>query len=472
MKTLRQLNEERAQALADMASIVKKAEDEKRELNAEEFASWQLLDDKLAGKRNEKGDLVDPNEPGLIELIARRSKVNNRTEEAARKYVADNVEDPSGANPGDDLSRSTKLDLRNFSVRKMIVEMADARGSVHGLTGIEKEVHEEAVKEARALNIDVMGAGIPASVLAFKRDNSITQPTQPEDGSILVETEKRYEPDMMSMLRNQLVTRQLGATWLNDLTGNVSFTRMTQRAKATWKSEIATLDKSNFKFAADTMSPKRLGTFTIQSLQFLRQTSESVERLIREEIVYSIAEAVDEAAIFGTGASNQPMGILNHTGIAAINVPGIGTNGGPLTRGLLIALRTALLKRNIRPGGNVKWLMNAATEGSLSNIPVITGSDKFILDTEGRLLQYPYVMSNIVPSDLDKGTSVDVLSAIIFGAWKELFIGQWGGIDLTVDPYTLATEGQIRIIAQAFFDILVHRPEAFAYYKDVTTPLS
>lgn len=450
MKTLKELKEERSLLVSSMDALVKVMDTEKREWTPEETKKFDDFEKELQAN---------------TEAIEKREKVERFAEQRSLISGFETGEKP------EDLSPKEKRDLQDFSVVKMIRSQIDGTE----LDGIEKEMHEEAKKEMKELGQTLRGFGIPSKVMAFKRDNSITIATQPEDGSVLVETDKRFEPNMMEMLRNQLVARQLGATYLNDLVGNVSFTRMIERPKASWKPEVGALDKTNVKFAADELTPKRLGTYIIQSLQFLRQTSPAVERLVRQEITYSLAEGVDIASIMGTGINNQPTGILNHSGIAALNTAafptGLGANGAALTRSNLIALRTALLKRNIRPGGNVKWLMNAATEGKLSDTIIAAGSDKFILETD-RLLGYPYVMSNMVPSDLDKGTTLDSLSALIFGAWAELYIAQWGGIDLLVDPYTLAVDGQVKIVAQGFFNVLVHRPEAFAYFKDIVTTLA
>jgi len=440
MKTLKQLQEERNQKITDANNLLQKAKTEARELTTEESSQFDALDTEI--------EQLD------VDIEAKR-----KHEDFAKKRALSLglVGEPVQLE-----SKQDKKDLRNFSVLKMIRSMIK---DGEPLEGLEKELNEEAKAEARGFNQEIFGVGIPSRILST-RDNSVTMPTQPEDGKAVVETNLDNNLSMMDMLRNALVTRQLGATYLNDLTGNVSFTRLTQRPVATWKAEVGALDKSNVKFALDELAPKRLGTYTVHSLQFLRQTAPSIERKIREEIVYSLQEGVDIAAISGTGSNNQPMGILNHAGVAAINVAGLGATGAALTRANLIALRTALLKRNIR-GSKLAWLINAVTEGALSNTTIATGSDKFILETE-RLLNYPYVMSNMVPSDLTKSTGTN-LSAAIFGDWSELYIGQWGGIDLTVDPYTMIGDGQIRIVAQGFFNVLVHRPEAFAYYKDIVT---
>ena len=42
-----------------------------------------------------------------------------------------------------------------------------------------------------------------------------------------------------------------------------------------------------------------------------------------------------------------------------------------------------------------------------------------------------------------------------------MVIGQWGGIDLTVDPYTQAAKGKVRLVINAYFDAKPRRAEAF-----------
>lgn len=399
----------------------------------------------------------------LKSLDGKIERAHEQEKEALRRAIT-----AGAAQMGDgvqDLSKNDKRDLAKFSVTRLIRSQLKDEGVL--LDGIEKEMNDEAKKEAIEMGQEIRGVGIPSRIVS-KRDNSVTMPTQPEDGSAVVETDVRYDLSMLDMLRNALVTRQLGATFLNDLVGNISFTKMIERPVASWKPEVGALAKSNVKFDAETLAPKRLGTYTLHSRQFLRQTSPAIERQIKSEISYSLQEGVDIAAISGTGLNDQPTGILNHPDIPAITA--LGASGGTLDRAALIAIETALTQRNLR-GTSYGWLMNALTRGYLKNAPIASGSDKFIMEKNGTLLDYPVVMSNMVPSNLTKSGATD-LSALIFGDWKELYIAQWGGIDLIIDEITLAVEGQVKIVAQGFFNVMVHRPEAFAYYKDIITTVT
>jgi Phage capsid family len=87
----------------------------------------------------------------------------------------------------------------------------------------------------------------------------------------------------------------------------------------------------------------------------------------------------------------------------------------------------------------------------------------------GDVLGYDAVVTNSVPSNLDKGTSVGVCSAIMFGNWADLLIGMWGGLDVILDPYTGATAGTKRVVALQDCDIAVRRVASFAAMKDALT---
>ena len=58
-------------------------------------------------------------------------------------------------------------------------------------------------------------------------------------------------------------------------------------------------------------------------------------------------------------------------------------------------------------------------------------------------------------------TNAVASKGIILGNFNDLVIGQWGGIDLTVDPYTQAANGKIRLVVNAYFDAKAQRADSF-----------
>lgn len=430
MKNAKQLREERAQKIEAMQALNATASKETRSLTAEEKTQFDTLVKEI---------------DDLKEDIDRAVRSEQFAAEILSKGGGEKQEQPK--------------EVRQYSIARAIQMQISGK-----LEGLEKEMHEEAVSEARANGVEIKNLGIPSMVLnGQKRDNSVTAGTQPEDGAALVG--KDVQP-MIELLRAALITRALGATYMTGLRGNVSFPTQTSGAVATWKSEIAELDKSNLKFGNVELSPKRLGTYAIVSKQLIAQASVDVENIIRQDLMNAVAEALDIAAINGSGSAGQPTGILNTAGIGSV---AMGPNGAAPTYEALVALE-AEIEANNALNGRLGYLTTGKAKAKLKTTKLDAGSGLYVLngnDVNG----YPIYSTNLVPSTLTKGTTNGTLSAIIFGNWQDLLIGQWGGLDVMADPYTLATSGQIRLIVDSFWDIAVRRAKSFAAIKDAVTTL-
>ena len=79
---------------------------------------------------------------------------------------------------------------------------------------------------------------------------------------------------------------------------------------------------------------------------------------------------------------------------------------------------------------------------------------------------YNVATTTLVPSTLTKGSS-STLSAMIFGDFSKMAIASWGGMELTVDPYSGATAGLTNVVLNAYLDTNLLNPAAFAVCKDI-----
>jgi HK97 family phage major capsid protein len=440
MKNAKQLREERDAKLTAARALTDAAKAGGRQMSAEEATQFDGLMD--------EADALNPEITRAVRAEAAAAEQAGRTEPLTNNHRTNT-----------DAKAIAKYSLL-AAVRSTLPPSHD---SYQPLKGVEKEMHEEAVRENRALGGEgIRGLGIPQMLIAT-RDNSVTMPIQPEDGSAVVQKDVR---PVLDFLRPKSVIRDLGAQFLTGLVGNIGMPEMSVGAVSTWKGEIETLDKSNQKFVDREFSPNRLGTWAIRSKQFLAQTSAAIENMLRMDLENSVSQKLDRTAIDGLGTGNIPQGIMNNPGV---NQVALGTNGGAFTRGTAIALIAAVMNNNIdltKPG----FLMNVNTMASLMNTKVDAGSGQFLMNEATKLFGYDAAVTTNVPGDITKGTGTG-LSALIFGSWDQLLIGQWGGLDITTDPYTLATEGQVRIIIQSFYDIMVQRAKAFSVVKDVNTTL-
>lgn len=429
MKSAKALREERQAKIDQAQGLIDKAKGEKRGLTPEETTQLDQLHTDI--------DALE----GDIKRAVRQEKLD--AEQAGR------------SNPLNQPAKEEDKATGSYSFLKAI----RAAGNPDKLEGLEKEMHQEAVREARELGQEIHGVGVPMQVLRGRerRDNTVTQGDQPADGRVLVAEDRR---GMIELLRDALVTQALGATVLTGLKGDIIFPTHTQGAVSTWKGEIEPLDKSQLKFGSQKMAPHRLGTYVDLSKQLIIQSSIDIEAFVRTEIINSVTRAVDVAAVYGDGQDNEPLGLLNNTGISKLVG---GTNGAIPDLATLVALE-AMVDVNNAATGSLKYLLSNKIKGTLKTQPVAQGNPLMVLTTNTELNGFPFVASNLV-KDKAKGTAT-AASAIVFGNWADLFIGQWGGMDITRDDVTLAIKGEVRLIINTFWDVMLRRQKSFAAMLD------
>ena len=354
-----------------------------------------------------------------------------------------------------------KLDLlqkkagRSFSLVKFVRELSEGRG----LTGLEAEVAEMGAEEYRRMGLTANGAVVPSAFIrAAQGQNAGTA----VDGGNLAETmAARY----VEALKEKLVVAQLGATVLTDLLGEVPV--ITSAAiTADWGAEGATASTKKANYAKAVMKPHRNSVNVVVTKDLLRQTSFDVEQDLINKITEAHAVLLESAAIAGKGTDNEPKGILNTTGIGDV---AMGTNGAAISWKKVVELETKVNSLNANRG-RMAYLTNAKVFGALKTTEKATGSGRFIMEdaAAGRCNGYVAEYSNLVPSNLTKGSGSN-LSAMIFGNFQDLYIGQWGGLDIVVDPYTSKKTAEIEICLNAWNDVLVAEPKSFAAIKDIVT---
>ena len=272
--------------------------------------------------------------------------------------------------------------------------------------------------------------------------------------------------NFIDLLRNKLAVAGLGAQFLTGLVGQIAIPRQTSGATAYWVAENGAPTESQQAFDQVAMSPKTVGAFTDISRKLLLQSSIDVEGFVRNDLATVLALAIDLAAVNGSGSSNQPTGVLNTSGIGSVAG---GANGLAPTWAHIVDLETQVAVANADVG-TLGYLTNAKVRGKLKGTSKVSGQNGFVWDDGDMPLNgYRAGVSNQVPSNLTKGTSSGVCSAILFGNFADLIIGQWGSLDLMVDPYTGSTAGTVRVVALQDVDIAVRHAESFAAMKDALT---
>ena len=284
----------------------------------------------------------------------------------------------------------------------------------------------------------------------------------------------------IEVLRNRAMIMQMGPTMLSGLVGNVAIPRQITATTTYWVTEATAITQAEATFDQVTLSPKQLGARSQYSRLMLQQATPDIETIVRNDLARVMALGIDSAAISGSGASGQPRGILNTSGIGSV---AMGANGAALvnaaTSGTTGLDQIFLLERAVDVAnalsGNMYYLTNAKVIAALKQLKsaqadYIWTTDRFndTLGTAGNLNGFPCARSNQVPSNLVKGCSGAVCSALLYGDFSQLVIGMWGGLEILPNPYGSGyTAGSVDIRAMQTCDIAVRHPESFAAITDI-----
>jgi HK97 family phage major capsid protein len=374
--------------------------------------------------------------------LARELIDGGRTLDEARAAVLDKlgqspVEQPirSQDMTQNDLGLNQK-EVKRFSFIKALNYLANP-GDASARRDAEFEIE---VGKAAASKYERSSNGIVVPNEVLRRDLLVDIPTA---GGNLV-ADELLAGSFIDLLRNRLALAQAGVTMLTGLQGNISIPRQTSAATAYWVGENVAPQESQQAIDQVNMTPKTVAAYVDYSRRLLLQSSIDVEGMIRNDLARVIALEIDRAAIYGTGSTNQPLGLINTTGIGTETL----TNAGTFAQ--LIAMETDVAAANA-DAGSMRYIMNATARGALKSTSK-AGNEAIFVWENNEVNGYPVIVSNQLLSN-------DAL----FGDFSQMVMGMWSGLDLMVDPYAGATAGTVRVIAHQDLDVAVKQPASFCY---------
>jgi len=254
---------------------------------------------------------------------------------------------------------------------------------------------------------------------------------------------------LLPYLRANSIMVSSGAQLLANLVGNVSIPTLATGSTASWATETAASAVSQLGFGEVTLSPKRLSTYIDISKQFLIQDSIQAEQMLRSDLMSSLIDKL-EATLLGTAASSstQPAGLFYGASY---------TFSGTTTWANMVSLETAVANNNALKN-NASYIIHPTTLGTLKTTSKNATYGSTYIAESNTINGYPYFTTTNLPAG-----SVANSKLSVFGVMSDFIIGQWGGIDLTVDMYSQAVNGKIRLVVNAYFDGVRRRDASFAY---------
>jgi hypothetical protein len=266
-------------------------------------------------------------------------------------------------------------------------------------------------------------------------------------------------------LRARMVLGRTQAQFVQGLQGDFAITVQTGPGSFVWGAEPANAALSSLTIAQRLGQPRVGQSATSFTRQFMRQSAEAVEPLVRRDLLAIHGRGVETAAYAGSGAANNPRGVLNTVGV---NLVALGTNGGAPTYNMAVDMETEVAADNADADA-MAFITTTRVRGTLRKTQEFAGTNGSPVWTGGRdgeLLGYPAYATNLVPGNLVKGTSGPNCHSAIFGDWSSLYVLEWGAAELMVDPITNGP-GIIRVLSYQLIDILVRFPESFTIVNDI-----
>lgn len=430
------------------------------EVRADEEPKGKVMTEKVEERKSETSDIINL---GMLfkhvggEQMARDAIASNLDLDAFRALVMEKAK--NAPLPTAEIGMSEK-EVRQYSFIRALHALANPNDQrAQAAAGFEFEASRAV---AEKIGRTPQGLLVPFDVQ--KRDLTVGTATA---GGHTVATNLLAQ-NFIELLRNAMVLSRLGVRTLSGLVGNIAIPRQTGGATAYWVAESGAPTESQQAVDQVAMSPKTVGAYTDISRKLLLQSSIDVEAFVRNDLAITLGLELERVAINGSGSGAEPQGILNKTGIG--DVAG-GTNGLAPTWAHIVELETDVAVANAAVG-NMGYLTNAKVRGKMKTVEKASGTAKFLWNEDAPdspVNGYRTEVTNAVPSNLTKGSSSGVCSAILFGNFADLVIGLWGGLDLTVDPYSNSTSGTVRVVALQDADIAVRHAESFAAMKDALT---
>lgn len=385
---------------------------------------------------------------GAKEIAQRALESGASVEDARREIMNAVAAKQTTLAPQLDMSAG---EVRRYSVLRAVRALVDKDWSKAGL---EKEVNEAIMKRAGIEQSVHGGFFVPVDVQhaklgSAKRDLTVGTPTA---GGNLVATDLAAA-SFIELLRARAVVARLGATMLPGLVGNLAIPKQTGSATAYWLANEATaITESQQTIGQVALAPKNLGAYTELSRQLMLQSTPAADQLVLNDLARVLALAIDLAALEGSGASGQPTGISATAGIGSVT-------GTSLDYADVIEFQTDVAAGNaLTP--NCAYLTTPAVAGLLmqrqrfasTDTPLWTGS---VLDGQ---------MGGFTAATTTQVTA----ASMTFGDFSQVVIGEWGFLELALNPYANFTAAVTGIRAIQTVDVAIRQAAAFSRATSIT----
>lgn len=265
-------------------------------------------------------------------------------------------------------------------------------------------------------------------------------------GGFLVATDLQAQSFIDVLRRKSTILRR--AFILAGLVGNIDIPKKTSASQAYWLTgEDGDAQQTGMELGQLSMNPKTVAAFSEITRRMLKQSSLDAEALVRIDLATAQALEIDRAGYYGTGTNGQPKGIANFSGINVVDLA--AANGLP-TFAELVAMETQIASDDADVD-TMAYVAPASFRGHAKTTLKFEGVSGTIWEPGNSVNGYPCDITN----QIQAGDQ-------FLGNFADLIVGMWGGLEMSLDPYSGSKSGRLRITTFQDVDYALRRAESFA----------
>lgn len=386
--------------------------------------------------------------------------------------------------------KKEQFDFRKANARKReigtrlneLAEKLDSKEKREKLTKEELDKIEAESRELRAEleTVNMQIASAVANQAAEQQGREVTMTKNQAIREILndIRTGKRQEREISLGVLNENDKNNITSSGAIELTINDLLPRLSEGLiwdKVGMKVQTGVVGNLLWPYATDNVKMVEVGE-TIQ-LQDQKINFDNVKAVPAEVgATISVSYAAIEDASFDLLTFIQEsfrlamQDFLNHKTFSHAAFSGIkGPWSGKAKTDALVASYENILNAKadlINAGVNMAgfcYVLDAKAEALLKSVPKADGQGGFIIQ-DGKLDGDPYFVSHYIREKAD-GSGLDANMYLGLGVWSYLAANQHGNVHLTVDPYTLADKGMLKLTLRTRWSLTTLREQAFSLYK-------
>lgn len=396
-----------------------------------------------------------PNEDGQRRLDEIRTAADALDRRIENQELADRLDRnaPGLVIAGDDRWETHK---REFRLTRLMAATFDPTIDAQR----EREICTE---QARRAGKKPRGLLVPFDCITPRRRVEKRVLTIAGDGQNLVSNVVMGE-EFIDALRPAAVATALGARAITVENTDIALPRRDARAPAaTWFVENNTINSGDQSFDQVSGTPHHLGLITEFGRKTLIQAEPAIEDLTRQHFIAELGAGLDLGVMKGTGLTGQPTGITQTEYIGAKD----SASAAPSWSDIL-EVEAMVEGADVSPNA-LGWALNAYTKAKFRSTLKVTADAGagFLMDSRTMLDDAPVGVTSQLAGDTANSPGTD--GEAIFGAWDQVIVAMWGGVEILVNPYesTAYSKGNVSVRGIVDADVLVRHPQAFVYWQNI-----